>query len=306
MLRIVKSILNLPLQVQRQESARQQLKSPAMGAQQALRKAHREWAEAQSVILQDKLEKGDQSAIWTLSKTLKKARDSPKMPLQTFKDLQGNLISTPEARAEAWRDVFANGFSYPVKTLTRPELQALLKQRIDEAQKAKALMHASRFTEQDMCADGVIAAAHPSACLVSHRAAEGGSQQQSESEQMRQVLLLSHTTSGISQQANCDERKGGPYRQNALPATLEEWIDAVATAIAKARNGKAPGRDQVTNEIMKAAGPPFVLALAMCLQRIATQGPPLEWRGGTMWPGRRKQIIPLSPANARDYYVPQK
>ena len=73
----------------------------------------------------------------------------------------------------------------------------------------------------------------------------------------------------------------------------------MATAIAKARNGKAPGRDQVTNEIMKAAGPPFVLALAMCLQRIATQGPPLEWRGDKMWPGRRKQHLPLSPANAR-------
>ena len=93
---------------------------------------------------------------------------------------------------------------------------------------------------------------------------------------MSQLLQLSHSTSSSLHRAMGDLTEGGPYRQKALPTTLEEWIDAVATAIAKARNGKAPGRDQVTNEIMKAAGPPFVLALATCLQRIAIEGTPLE------------------------------
>ena len=53
------------------------------------------------------------------------------------------------------------------------------------------------------------------------------------------------------------------------------------------------------NEAMQVAGPPFVVAMARCLQRLAKMGPPMERRGGKMWPGTRKQRLPLGPANAR-------
>ena len=141
------------------------------------------------------------------------------------------------------------------------------------------------------------AAVHPSMCLVSHWATEGHSQQvpQPDMLPLSTPCLVSHRTGG----EEAAGRPRLPIPQKAVPSTFDEWIDAVATAIAKSRNGKAPGRDQVTNEIMKAAGPPFVLAMAMCLQRIAKEGPPLEWRGGKMWPGKRKQNQFLSPANAR-------
>ena len=64
---------------------------------------------------------------------------------------------------------------------------------------------------------------------------------------------------------------------HALPLTLEEWIDATATAVAKSKSGKAASRDRMTNDIMKAAGPPFIAATARCLQRLGYIGPPLEW-----------------------------
>ena len=138
----------LPTQAQQQESARQELQASAAAAQQALKQAHRARAEAQSEMLQDKAETGDPSVIWSLIKTLRKAKASPKMPLQAFKDLQGNIVPAPETRAEAWRDVFANEFSYQVKTFTRPELQTLLRQRIAEAHTAKALRPAPRMADQ--------------------------------------------------------------------------------------------------------------------------------------------------------------
>ena len=222
-------------------------------------------------MLQDKAEKGDPSVIWSLIKTLRKAKASPKMPLQAFKDLQGNLVPAPETRAEAWRDVFANEFSYQVKTFTRPELQTLLRQRIAEAHTAKALRPAPRMADQELRGDGILAAAHPSACLVSHRAVEGRSLPEP---QAAGGLAAAHPSAClVSHRAAEGSSKHHP---EALPTTLEEWIGAVATAIAQARNGKALGRDQVTNEIMKAAGPPFVLSLATCLQRIAIEGTPLE------------------------------
>ena len=55
---------------------------------------------------------------------------------------------------------------------------------------------------------------------------------------------------------------------------LDEWVAATASTVAKSKNGKAPGLDLVTNEIMKAAGPAFVHAMAHCLRRIAKDGPP--------------------------------
>ena len=108
------------------EALRQETKASAAAAQQALQKAHRDWADTQSKELQEKAENGDTSVIWTLSKALRRAKASPKMPLQVFRDLQGRLVSTPEARAGAWRDVFANEFSHQVRAYTRPELQILL------------------------------------------------------------------------------------------------------------------------------------------------------------------------------------
>ena len=85
----------------------------------------------------------------------------------------------------------------------------------------------------------------------------------------------------------------------ALPLTLEEWIDATATAVAKSKSGKAANRGKITHEIMKWAGPPFIAAMARCLQRLRYTGPPLEWRGGKVWPDSREQHLPLDPTNAK-------
>ena len=85
----------------------------------------------------------------------------------------------------------------------------------------------------------------------------------------------------------------------ALPLTLDERIDATAQAVANSKSGKAAGRDKLTNEIMKAAGPPFIAARSRCLQRSRYTGPPLDWLEGKMWPGKRQQHVPLDPTNAR-------
>ena len=42
-----------------------------------------------------------------------------------------------------------------------------------------------------------------------------------------------------------------------------------------------------------------MLAFASCLHRIRHTGPPMEWRGGNMWPGKRKPHLAFSPSNAR-------
>ena len=55
----------------------------------------------------------------------------------------------------------------------------------------------------------------------------------------------------------------------ALPTTLDEWTDALATALAKSQNGKAAGMDNITHQAVKAAGPPFAVAVARCLQGLA-------------------------------------
>ena len=201
---------------------------------------------------------------------------------------------------------FRQRVSYQVKSYTRPELQSLLKQRIAEADKAKTLRPTQQPAAQELSTTGGLAAAHPSACLVSHRAVEGRSLLEPQLEPETQLVQSLPMPPCLVLHRTGDEDAGGSSRQKALPVTLEEWIDAAATAIAKAMNGKAPGRDQVTNEIMKAAGPPFVLALAMCLQRISTDGPPLEWRGGKMWPGKKTKTCLCRQQMQEDYFVPQK
>ena len=52
---------------------------------------------------------------------------------------------------------------------------------------------------------------------------------------------------------------GDAYINAAMRATLEEWIDAyINTALAKSKHGKLVGRDSVSNECIKAAGPRLV------------------------------------------------
>ena len=45
------------------------------------------------------------------------------MPLQPFVNLQGETVSSPQGKLEAWKAVFAAEFANQVKTLTREDLQ---------------------------------------------------------------------------------------------------------------------------------------------------------------------------------------
>ena len=51
------------------------------------------------------------------------------MPLQPFVNLQGETVSSPQGKLEAWKAVFAAEFSNQVKTLTREDLRTFLQKK---------------------------------------------------------------------------------------------------------------------------------------------------------------------------------
>ena len=154
----------------------------------------------------------------------------------------------------------------------------LAEKRIAETRVARhGALTTTRPCSASMSATPGVQEAQPPVCLVSHRATGDRDHLAMHADALpgdsnevglTPACLVPHRAAGeVNTVLLQPEVQTPALEQVALPATLDEWIDATAIAVAKALTGKAPGRDRVINKIIKAAGPPFVVALASCLHR---------------------------------------
>ena len=66
--------------------------------------------------------------------------------------------------------------------------------------------------------------------------------------------------------------------------TLEEWINAVRTALSKSNDANCVGRARVTHECMKAAGPDFAKR-PLLGARSEVRAVARLWNGEAVWGG---------------------
>ena len=80
----------------------------------------------------------------------------------------------------------------------------------------------------------------------------------------------------------------------------DDWTKHLLDALFATKRRKAPGTDEVTNQMMRASGIGFVETLArIAVKTEATGELPFSWRGGLMKPIPKKPGTPISPEGVR-------
>ena len=107
------------------ELVRQQLGKAGLQARQAGAAAFKAWALRRTEEL---AEKKQWMATWVLSGSWQEEciKKSQKLALAPSKDLGGQVVSTPEMRAELWQKVFSQEFSEHVTACSKEDMEKLL------------------------------------------------------------------------------------------------------------------------------------------------------------------------------------